>query len=392
MSAAVSLGDCRRATVRTGDLTLESGEILPDVRMSYRSWGRPDPRGDNVVLVLHALTGDSLVVGDCGPGQPTPGWWPGLIGEDGPLDPERWCVIAPDVLGGCRGSTGPSSPGPDGDPWGSAFPRVSVRDQVAAERALLDALEIDGLAAVIGGSMGGMRALEWAATYPDDVRRAVVVASTAAASADQIAWATPQLSAIRSDPAFQGGDYYPGKGPRAGLAVARQIAHATYRSDEELEVRFGRQAQPGEDPLGTGRFAVQSYLEHHGSKLVRRFDANSYLLLTQAMNGHDVGRGRGGVERALAGIRAEVTVASVSSDRLYRPHEAERIAAGAPRARPHRLIESPYGHDGFLIDTDQVFAVIEDALREEPAPLRRARDTAHRTVGAPRRDAERVGT
>jgi homoserine O-acetyltransferase len=351
----------RRRSCAVGALTLESGAVLPEVRLAYESWGRLNVAGDNAVLVLHALTGDSHVVGEAGPDSPTPGWWPDLIGPGRPLDTDRWFVVAPNVLGGCRGSTGPSSPGPDGRPYGSTFPRITVRDQVRAEALLADALGVRSVAAVVGGSMGGMRALEWAVTLPGRVRRCVAVATCAAATADQIAWATPQLHAIRSDPAFHGGDYYPGPGPRAGLEVARQIAHATYRSGAELDARFGSRHQQGEDPLRGGRYAVQSYLEHQGRKLVRRFDANSYLTLTEVMNGHDIGRSRGGVQAALRRITAELTVAVVDSDRLYTPAAGAQIAR-APACRELTTIHSPYGHDGFLKETDQVFSVISGAL------------------------------
>lgn len=355
----------RRRTHPVGALPLDGGELLADVRVGYQTWGRLNAARDNAVLVLHALTGDSHVVGERGPDHPTAGWWPGLIGPGCPIDTDEWFVVAPAVLGGCRGTTGPASPAPDGRPYGSTFPRITVRDQVRAEALLADALGVHSFALVVGGSVGGMRALEWAVSYPGRVRRCVVLASGAAATADQIAWSVPQLHAIRLDPQFHGGDYYPGPGPRAGLAVARQIAHATYRSAAELGLRFGAGCQEGEDPLRGGRYAVQSYLEHHGSKLVRRFDANSYLVLTEAMNSHDVGRGRGGVEAALRRITAELTVAVVSSDRLFTPADGEVIAS-APACRELAVIDSPHGHDAFLIETEQVFAIIERALRSAP--------------------------
>lgn len=357
----------RRCTQPLGDLTLESGAVLPGTRLAFETWGRLTEARDNAVLVLHALTGDSHVEGAAGPDHPTPGWWPGLIGP-GPefaLDTTRWFVIAPNVLGGCRGSTGPSSPGPDGRPYGSTFPTLTTRDQVHAEALLADALGIRTFAAVIGGSMGGMRALEWAVTFPGRVRRCVALATCAASTADQIAWATPQLYAIRSDPQFHDGDYYPGPGPRHGLEVARQIAHATYRSAGELDSRFGRDAQPGEQPHQGGRYAVQSYLQHHGRKLVRRFDANSYLVLTEAMNHHDIGRGRGGVTAALRRITADLTVAVIDSDRLYTPADGAVVAA-SPACRELITIASPYGHDGFLVETEQVFALIARALGVAP--------------------------
>ncbi|GIJ25918.1 homoserine O-acetyltransferase [Micromonospora qiuiae] len=350
-----------RRSAQIGELTLESGRVLPDVRMAYQTWGTLNSAGDNAVLVLHALTGDSHVVGPAGPDQPTPGWWDGLIGPGAPLDDRRYFVVAANVLGGCRGSTGPATPAPDGKPWGSRFPRLTPRDQVRAEAALADLIGIKSFAAVIGGSMGGMRALEWAIMYPERVRRCVAIATTPYFSGDQIAWSVPQLAAIRTDPNFRGGDYYDGPPPLAGMAVARQIAHVTYRSARELNERFGRAPQPGEQPAEGGRFAVQSYLDHHGDKLGRRFDPNSYLVLTESMNAHDIGRGRGGVDAALARIRAELTVAVVDSDRLFPPEQGALLAA-APTARPLITIRSDFGHDGFLIEAEQVAAVVRGAL------------------------------
>lgn len=351
-----------RRYLSIGDLTTERGARLRDVTVAYESWGRLNIARDNAILVEHALTGDAHVVGAAGPGQPSPGWWDGIIGPGAPLDTDRYFVIATNVLGGCMGTTGPASLATDGLAYGSRFPRITIRDQVAAELAVADRLGIASLAAVIGGSMGGMRALEWAVCAPDRVRRAVVVASTAAASADQIAWAAPQIAAIRLDPAFAGGDYYGAAAPLGGLAVARQIAHTTYRSAGELGRRFGRSAQPGEDPAAGGRYAVESYLDHHGRKLGRRFDANSYLVLTEAMNSHDVGRGRGGVEAALARVTAATTVAVVDSDRLYLASEGARIVAGVAGARPLRTIRSDFGHDGFLIEADQIAGIVRAAL------------------------------
>lgn len=349
-----------------GPLTVEDGTTLPALTVAYERWGSLNARRDNAVLVLHALTGDSHVVGPAGPHQPTPGWWDGLIGPGAPLDTDRLFVLAANVLGGCRGTTGPSSPAPDGRPWGSRFPRITVRDQVAAEVALADHLGIEKFHTVVGGSMGGMRAVEWAVGHPDRVARSVAIATGPAFGGDQIAWSTPQLDAIRLDPEFRGGDYYPGPGPLAGMAVARQIAHATYRSALELDVRFGRDAQPPAAQPGPGdppepQFAVQSYLRHHGRKLGRRFDPNSYLVLTEAMNSHDIGRGRGGVTAALERITAALTVAVVDSDRLFPPAQGHVLAA-APTCRELVTISSDYGHDGFLIEADAVARVVRDAV------------------------------
>jgi len=356
-------GPGQRRFVALGDLPLERGGELPGVRLAYQTWGTLSPAGDNAVLVEHALTGDSHVVGDLAPGHASPGWWEGMVGPGCPIDTDRWFVVAANVVGGCQGSTGPSTPTSDGRPWGSRFPFVTIRDQVEAERLLADHLGIGRFALVVGGSMGGMRVLEWAVGHPHRVERAVVIASTAAASADQIAWAQPQLLAIRHDPHFHGGDYYgEQRGPQHGLGIARRIAQVTYRSAAELDERFGRDAHGDEQPLGAGgRYAVESYLDHHAGKLHRRFDANSYLVLTEAMNSHDVGRGRGGVDAALGRVTARTTVVAVDSDRLYPVAQSERIAAGIPGSRLS-VVRSASGHDGFLIEVDQVGDIIRESL------------------------------
>ncbi|GAY09428.1 homoserine O-acetyltransferase [Pseudonocardia sp. N23] len=347
-------------------LRLEGGGELPGVRIAYETWGTLNAQRTNAVLVLHALTGDSHVVGPAGPGHPTAGWWQAVVGPGRALDPAEWFVVAPNVVGGCQGSTGPSSTAPDGVPWGSRFPLVTARDTVAAETVLADALGIDTWACVIGGSMGGMRALEWAACEPDRVRRLFVLAAPSATSADQIGWAAPQLAAIRADPGWNGGDHHDlpvGKGPHAGLGVARRIAHLSYRSGFELATRFGRDAQNGEDPWHGGRYAVESYLDHHADKLVHRFDAGSYVRLTELMNAHDVGRGRGGVASALRRVRATTYVAGVNSDRLYPLEQSIEMAEGIPGAQL-KVIDSPYGHDGFLIEDAVVGAHLTSLLRE----------------------------
>lgn len=346
-------------------LPLEAGGELPGVRIAYETWGTLNADASNAVLILHALTGDTHVSGPAGPGHPTPGWWDTLVGPGRTLDPQRWFVVVPNVVGGCQGSTGPSSTAPDGRFWGSRFPLVTARDTVAAEVALADALGVGRWACVVGGSMGGMRALEWAVCQPDRVARLLLLACPAASSADQIGWAAPQLAAIRSDPGWHGGDYHaapPGSGPHRGLGIARRMAHLSDRSPLELATRFGRAAQDGEDPMRGGRFAVESYLDHHAEKLVRRFDAGSYVRLTELMNAHDVGRGRGGVGAALAAVRARTTVAGVSSDRLYPLEQQVELAAGIPGAGELRLIDSPYGHDGFLIEAEAVGALLAQLL------------------------------
>lgn len=345
---------------------LEAGGRLDDVVVAYETWGEPAPDGANAVLVLHALTGDSHAAGPAGAGHVAAGWWDGMIGPGAPIDTNRFFVVCPNVLGGCQGTTGPSSAGPDGRPWGSRFPVVTIRDQVVIEAALADRLGIDRWAAVVGGSMGGMRAIEWAVSFPERVERAVVVSVGAKATAEEIALCSVQTRAIRSDPRWNGGDYYdaaPGEGPHAGLSLARGIGQISYRSELEFDARFGRDHEGDEQPLEGGRYAVESYLEYHGDKLARRFDANTYLVLSEAMNHHDVGRGRGGIPEALARVRAEVTLAGVSSDRLYPLRLQHELAEHLPHTSGVEIIQSPSGHDGFLVEHEAVGKVIARSLQ-----------------------------
>ena len=344
---------------------LESGASLASVTVAFETWGQLNHSATNAVLVLHALSGDSHAEGAAGPGHVSPGWWDALIGPDAPIDTDRYFVVCPNVLGGCQGTTGPSSPDTDNALYGSRFPVITIRDQVAVEVALADELGIETWAAVIGGSMGAMRALEWSVGYPDRVERAIVLAVSAAASAEQIALCSLQIRAIKSDPAFKNGDYYAsGTGPSKGLSIARGLGQLSYRTENEFDVRFAREVQDGETPLHGGRYAVESYLEYQGEKLTRRFDANSYIVLSEAMNHHDVGRGRGGVAEALATVRAHVTVAGIASDRLYPLKQQLEIARLLPGEVEVTVIESEFGHDGFLLETEAVGAVVRTALRD----------------------------
>ena len=264
----------------------------------------------------------------------------------------------------------PSSPSPDGAPWGSRFPVVSTRDQVRAEARLADLLGVGAWSLVIGASLGGQRAIEWAVSRPDRVERLVVVASGARTTAEQAAWTHTQIRAIELDPNWRGGDYHAlPVGPTGGLALARQIAHTTYRSPAELDERFGRIPQNDEDPLRGGRLAVESYLDHHGEKLARRFDAGSYVALCRTMLSHDIGRDRGGQSEALRRVRARTLVVAVDSDRLFHPDQAWRMAEGIDGAL-YREIHSAHGHDGFLIECDQLAALLGEFLNER-APSRR---------------------
>ncbi|WP_092801460.1 homoserine O-acetyltransferase MetX [Rhodococcus globerulus] len=355
--------DGRVGTVDIGSLQLENGAVLPSVSLAVQRWGELSPNRDNVVLVEHALTGDSHVTGPASENQPSPGWWNGMVGPGEPVDTGEWCVIATNVLGGCRGTTGPSSLAEDGKPWGSRFPGISIRDQVAAEKKLIDLLGIDRLASVVGGSMGGMRTLEWAVSYPENLNSALVLATGSRATADQIGTQTTQIAAIMSDPDWQGGNYHgTGRTPRAGLGIARRIAHLTYRAESELDTRFENTAQGNENPWNGGRYAVQSYLEHQADKLVSRFDPSTYVLLTEAMNRHDIGRGRGGVAAALASITVPVVVGGVDSDRLYPLRLQEEIADGIPTCTGLEILNSKDGHDGFLTEADAVAKLLRRTM------------------------------
>jgi len=345
------------------------GGRIPSVRVAYETWGTLSPAADNAVLVFHALTGDSHVAGPPGPGHRTAGWWGDVVGPGRAIDTDRWFVVAPNMLGGCQGTTGPSSLAPDGVEWGSRFPFVTIRDQVATQLRLADRLGIDRFAAVVGGSMGGMHALEAAITAPERVARLAVLASTAQTTADQIAANSLQRAAIQMDPGYAGGDHHdaePGEGPHRGLALARRMAMMTYRASDELNGRFARSWQSDVSPLGDdGRFSVESYLDFHGNKFTRRFDAASYVALTQAMDSHDVGAGRGGVAAALARVTARTLVVGVSSDRLFPVEDQHRIAAGVPDTLDGdhaAVITSEFGHDGFLIEHEAVGAHLRRLL------------------------------
>ena len=357
----------RRFTV-LGDFRTENGQHLPMTRLAWESWGELNEARDNAVLVLHALTGDSHVRGDADAGHPTAGWWEQIVGPGAAIDTDRWFVIAPNMLGGCQGSTGPASIAPDGREWASRFPYLTIRDQVAAQIHLADELGVRRWAAVIGGSMGGMHALEWAVMEPERVERLAVLSSPPVTTADQLALNFVQLETVRMDPRFAGGEYYDaalGEGPHRGLALARRMALLNYRSPIELNQRFQRSWQSGVSPLGRGgRFAVESYLDFHGNKFTRRFDANSYLTLVEAMNSHDIGRDRGGVEEALHAITAKTLVLGIDSDRLFPVDGQQRIARSVPNLIDDEAIvlTSDFGHDGFLIETDPVGAHLERLL------------------------------
>jgi homoserine O-acetyltransferase len=310
------------------------------------------------------LTLDSHAAGSAETGHAQLGWWNPIIGPGRAIDTDRFFVVCPNVLGGCQGTTGPASIDPTtGHAYGSRFPVTTIRDQVDVEGALADRLGIACWYAVVGGSMGGQRAIEWAVKFPERVPRAVVIASGAAATAEQIALCSLQIRAIEADPHFHGGDYYSSaEGPWRGLSIARGIGQVSYRSEPELAQRFNRGHQNDEHPFEGGQYTVESYLEYHGEKLAHRFDANSYIVLSRAMNHHDVGRGRGGVASALGRVTAECTIAGISSDRLYPLRLQHELADLIPRNKGVEVVQSIGGHDGFLTEHEAIGDIVAGAL------------------------------
>ena len=349
---------------------LEGGGILYDAQIAYETWGQLNDAADNAILVCHALTGDAHASGGMSAHNPDGGWWDGLIGPGRPIDTDRWFVVCSNVLGGCQGSTGPASTDPaTGRPYAMTFPTVTIRDMVRAQASLANSLGIDTWHAVVGGSMGGMQVVEWGLMFADRVKAIAPLATGVAASPWQIGWSAAGRLAITLDPKWRNGNYYdaePGDGPHAGLAVARSVAQITYRSDVAYEQRFGRHLVDPSQVFGHwDRFQVESYLDHHGEKLARRFDANSYLILNRAMDLHDAGRGRGSLKAAFRNLRAPVLTISISSDQLYQPRLQEQLADLAREAgveTDYLIVESDAGHDGFLLETDAVGAPLAKFL------------------------------
>lgn len=353
---------------------VESGTVLRDVDVAYETWGTLNEDASNAVLVCHAWTGDSHATGPAGRGHLSPGWWDGVIGAGKAIDTNDWFVVCPNVLGGCQGSTGPASYHDlDQKPYGSRFPVLTIRDMVRAQARLADHLGVQRWHSVVGGSMGGMQVLEWAAMYPNRVESIIPIAACLQATAQQIAWGAIGRRAIRLDPGWNGGDYYdaaPGEGPHGGLAVARMVAQVTFRSDNVFTDRFGRdlvdRALVG-DTFGLWQeFEVERYLEHHGDKLLRRFDANSYLIIGKAMDLHDLARGRGGgVESALARFTGPALTIGIISDMLYPLYQQQMIRDMLEKTgsrSEYVEIDSPHGHDAFLINVDRFAKPISEFL------------------------------
>lgn len=344
-------------------LVLESGARLPHVAVAYEAYGELDASGRNAVLICHALTGSAHAAGRH-EARDVPGWWDPLIGPGKAIDTRRTFVVCSNVLGGCYGTTGPTSlDAQTGHPYGPDFPRLTIRDMVAVQRRLQEALGVRQWRAVIGGSMGGMQALEWAITHPDSVRGLVAVAIGARHSAWAIGLNEVARRAIMADPSWQGGRYALDRQPESGLGLARAIAMLSYRSYDSLEAKFGRERRSEDDDALSSSFEIASYLAYQGVKLVRRFDANTYLGLTRAMDEHDVSAGRGRLDEVLSRVSARTLVMGIASDVLYPEVEQQRLVELIPQARYQRLV-SPHGHDGFLIEYPQLAAQLRRFMHE----------------------------
>ncbi len=357
----------RRVTL-LGDFPLAGGGVLPELTIAYETYGKLNANRTNAILVCHALTGDQYLA-SAHPVTGKAGWWTRLVGPGKPVDPEQWFVICANVLGGCMGSTGPSSIDPrSGQPFAMKFPVITIADMVEAQERLLDHLGVGTLAAVIGGSMGGMQALTWAVKHPARVKKVVAIATAARHSAQNIAFHEVGRQAIMADPMWAGGAYVADQPPAAGLAVARMAAHITYLSEEGLTEKFGRRLQD-RDAVSFGfdaDFQVESYLRHQGLSFVERFDANSYLYITRAMDYFDLAEPyAGNLARAFAGVQSRFCLVSFTSDWLYPTAESRRIvralnAAGAPVSFVE--LESPFGHDAFLLDAPEMNRVVNGFL------------------------------
>jgi len=369
---------------------LDCGRTLREVRVAYETYGTLSPARDNVILVCHALSGDAHAAGF----SPTPassstrdgfraeerdaaagrglGWWDGMIGPGKAFDTDRFYVVSSNLLGGCRGTTGPSSTNPaTGRPYGSDFPVITVADMVRVERALLDQLGIERLAAVAGGSLGGMQALEWAVTYPGQVDAIIPIASTHALQPQGVAWNAIARNAITADPDWQGGHYHgTGRAPNAGMGVARMLGHMTYLSAASVGTKFGRRLQFADDiryTLTEPEFEVENYLRHQAESFVKRFDANTYLYTSRALSYFDLARQHGGgrLEQAVRGMAARTLLIAFSSDWLYPPSGSEELAAALEATgKPVDLhvIEAPYGHDCFLLEEARQTPMIQGFL------------------------------
>jgi len=360
-------------------LVLQSGATLGPITLAYETYGTLNVDRSNAILICHALSGDAHVAGRYSPQDRKPGWWDEAVGPGKAFDTDKYFILCANVIGGCAGSTGPSSINPaTGRPYGLSFPVVTVADMVEAERWLLDALGIPSLLCVTGGSMGGMQSMQWAVSYPERVRSAIVLASTARVSAQSIALNEVPRQAIYADPNWNEGDYYGKEAPNAGLAVARMIGHITYLSETSMREKFGRRLQHREQygyDFAT-EFEVESYLKYHGNRFTARFDANSFLYITKAIDYFDLSQGHGDLAEAFRNVTAKFLVLSYSSDWLYPPEQSEELVRALLRNgidASYVEIQSDYGHDAFLLEVERLGELTRDFLakvqRETSAPV-----------------------
>ncbi len=363
-----------RDFTHSGPFTFKSGQVIQGFTLRYETYGTLNATRDNAVLVCHALSGDHHCAGWHSGSDAKPGWWNNLIGPGKAVDTRRFFVVCANVLGGCQGSTGPSSIDPStGRPFGTQFPFVTIRDMVNAQKLLLDKLGVAELHAVMGGSMGGMTAMLFAIEFPQFTRRQIIMASTANESAQAIAFNEVGRQAIMQDPAWNNGDYPRDGGPRVGLAIARMMAHITYLSDAGMDRKFGRRKREsagGESYTFDAQFEVESYLRHQGQSFINRFDANSYLYITRAIDQFDPARAYGSLEQAFAPIRAESLVVGFTSDWLFPPEQNRAIALALLRAgkrASYAELATDLGHDSFLLESAELYALISGFLERSEA-------------------------
>ena len=350
------------------ELLLDCGQRFGPITLAYETYGELSPAKDNAILIVHALSGDAHAAGFHQPQERNPGWWDIMIGPGKAFDTAKYFVICSNIIGGCKGSTGPSTINPEtGRPYALSFPMVTIHDMVNAQRALVDHLGIDQLLGVVGGSMGGMQVLQWVVSYPERVRLAIPIATTSRLSAQGIAFDEVGRQAIQSDPLWREGEYYGKSIPRRGLAIARMIGHITYLSEKSMHLKFGRKLQDKAEYGYNFRtdFQVESYLRYKGDHFVDRFDANSYLYITKAMDYFDLAPPGGSLEQAFAGVKSKFLVISFSSDWLFPSYQSKEIVSACRRvgaAVIYTEIQSDYGHDAFLLESEQLTSLITNFL------------------------------
>ncbi len=356
--------DHDKKTVPLGAFICENGQTLENVDVHFETWGKLYDRGDNVILICHALTGTSHAAS--GALDPSPGWWEFFIGPGKPIDTDRYFVICANSMGGCSGSTGPASINPQtGNPYGVRFPMITIRDMIRVQKRLLDRLGIRRLHCVTGASMGGMQALEWAANYPGFVDAIIPMATPGRAYPQSIAFRKAQRKAIMLDPDWRDGDYYGKSIPKRGLELARMMGFISYRSEREFAQRFGRNFVDAKYLSLHGRFEIEQYLEYHGQKLAEWFDANTYLYLSKSMDLHDLGRDSASYEAGVRRIQCPVQMIGFDSDQLFPCHQqreiAELLKPVNPRAHYYE-IKTLYGHDAFLIEKEAISKIVSNFL------------------------------